>query len=57
MNNNKFTIGDTVYFNDVICQVCDVLGFKNNNFRYDIYEVNGVSFYFDVPKSKLMLAY
>jgi hypothetical protein len=57
MNNNKFTIGDVVYYDDVMCKVVDILGFKTNNFRYDLYEVNGDGFYMDIPESKLMLAY
>lgn len=56
MSNNKFTIGDIVYFDDVLCKVVDVLG-KSNNFRYDIYEVNGDGIHCDIPESKLMFAY
>jgi hypothetical protein len=52
MENNKFTIGDTVSFGGVICKVDDILGNKNN-YTYDIYEVNGDGIYFDIPEEKL----
>lgn len=52
MENNKFTIGDTVSFDGVICKVDDILGDKNG-YTYDIYEVNGDGIYFDVPEEKL----
>jgi hypothetical protein len=57
MDNNKFTIGDVVYFDDVLCKVVDIVGFKTNNFKYDICELDGDGFYMDIPESKLKFAY
>ena len=57
MDNNKFTIGDEVYFGEVICKVVDILGYKTNNFKYDICEIYSDGIYFDIPESELTLAY
>ena len=52
MENNKFTIGDTVSFGGVICKVDDILDGKNG-YIYDIVEVYGDGRDFDVREEKL----